>query len=45
MEQFNTDEHVKIFKEIRNPFTHRSNPGIDCISLKSFEYKKPNLLT
>ncbi|MEY8763879.1 MULTISPECIES: hypothetical protein [Clostridium] len=45
MEQFNTDEHVKIFKEIRNPFTHRSNPGIDCIPLESFEYKKPDPLT
>ncbi|MBU3188765.1 hypothetical protein K9O30_06270 [Clostridium bowmanii] len=43
--QLSTSEHVKIFKEIRHPFTHRSNPGIDCLGLRSFEFKKVDDLT
>lgn len=43
--QFSTNESVRIFREIRHPFTHRSNPGIDCFPLESFEYKKVDDLT
>lgn len=32
----------KIFNGIRHPFTHRSNPGIGCIPLESFEFKEPD---
>ncbi|MBW9169757.1 hypothetical protein K2F43_00890 [Clostridium estertheticum] len=40
MNQFSINEHVKILKQIRHPFTHRSNPGIDCFPMQSFEYKE-----
>lgn len=37
---FNNEICDKIFNEIRHPFTHRSNPGIDYMSLESFEFKE-----
>ncbi|RXM59331.1 hypothetical protein [Clostridium tetani] len=43
--QFATNKSVKIFNEVRHPFTHRSNPGIDCLPLYSFEYKQIDKLT
>lgn len=36
--EFDTNVHVKNLKNIRNAFTHRSNPGIDCSPLRSYEY-------
>lgn len=35
---FNTEKCKYIFKDIRHSFTHRSNPGIGCVPLLSFEY-------
>lgn len=36
--EFDTNTYIKRLKDIRNAFTHRSNPGIDCLSLRSYEY-------
>lgn len=35
---FNNAKCKYIFKDIRHSFTHRSNPGIGCLPLLSFEY-------
>ncbi|MBU3171325.1 hypothetical protein [Clostridium estertheticum] len=37
MGKFKDDAHVKISREVRNSFTHRSNTGIDNVPLMSFE--------
>lgn len=45
MHEFNDNKHIKNLKDIRHAFTHRSNPGIDCLALRSFEYSKPDSIT
>ncbi|MBX4267176.1 hypothetical protein [Clostridium estertheticum] len=37
MDKFKEDDHVKISKNVRDSFTHRSNAGIDNVPLISFE--------
>lgn len=37
MSKFKDDAHVKISKNVRDSFTHRSNTGIDNLPLMSFE--------
>lgn len=39
-ENFKPDSYKYIFEEIRHSFTHRSNPGIGFIPLRTYEYKK-----
>lgn len=40
--EFKDNTHIKNLKDIRDAFTHRSNPGIDCLTLRSFESSKPD---
>lgn len=40
IENFKSDSYEYIFEEIRHSFTHRSNPGIGFIPLRTYEYKK-----
>lgn len=35
---FNTEKCKYIFNDIRHSFTHRSNPGIGCLPLLSYDY-------
>lgn len=38
-DNFNYEKYRYIFKDIRHPFTHRSNPGIGCLPLYSVDYQ------
>ncbi|KFX60412.1 hypothetical protein FDC50_15255 [Clostridium botulinum] len=36
---FNNQTCKKIFNDLRHPLVHRSNPGIDCMPLQTYEFQ------